>query len=111
MRKKIVITNSKNLTIGEAHDLFIRKCTVQNLSEKTLKVYKNHFGLFALTIDVNTPINSVTSAAIDDFILYLKKKKVINANAVPMILVRNTHKIQGIINRTHNNKSFFSFPP
>lgn len=82
MRKKIVITNSKNLTIGEAHDLFIRKCTVQNLSEKTLKVYKNHFGLFALTIDVNTPINSVTSAAIDDFILYLKENNKCNDTTI-----------------------------
>ena len=82
MRKKIVITNSKNLAIGEAHDLFIRKCTVQNLSEKTLKVYKNHFGLFALTIDVNTPINSVTSAAIDDFILYLKENNKCNDTTI-----------------------------
>ena len=82
MRKKIVITNSKNLTIGEAHDLFIRKCTVQNLSEKTLKVYKNHFGLFALTIDVNKPINSVTSAAIDDFILYLKENNKCNDTTI-----------------------------
>lgn len=82
MRKKIVITNSKNLTIGEAHDLFIRKCTVQNLSEKTLKVYKNHFGLFALTIDVNTPINSVTSVAIDDFILYLKENNKCNDTTI-----------------------------
>lgn len=82
MRKKIVITNSKNLTIGEAHDLFIRKCTVQNLSEKTLKVYKNHFGLFALTIDVNTPINSVTSATIDDFILYLKENNKCNDTTI-----------------------------
>ena len=82
MRKKIDITNSKNLTIGEAHDLFIRKCTVQNLSEKTLKVYKNHFGLFALTIDVNTPINSVTSAAIDDFILYLKENNKCNDTTI-----------------------------
>lgn len=82
MRKKIVIANSKNLTIGEAHDLFIRKCTVQNLSEKTLKVYKNHFGLFALTIDVNTPINSVTSAAIDDFILYLKENNKCNDTTI-----------------------------
>ena len=82
MRKKIVITNSKNLTIGEAHDLFIRKCTVQNPSEKTLKVYKNHFGLFALTIDVNTPINSVTSAAIDDFILYLKENNKCNDTTI-----------------------------
>ena len=82
MRKKIVITNSKNLTIGEAHDLFIRKCTVQNLSEKTLKVYKNHFGLFALTIDLNTPINSVTSAAIDDFILYLKENNKCNDTTI-----------------------------
>ena len=82
MRKKIVITNSKNLTNGEAHDLFIRKCTVQNLSEKTLKVYKNHFGLFALTIDVNTPINSVTSAAIDDFILYLKENNKCNDTTI-----------------------------
>lgn len=82
MRKKIVITNSKNLTIGEAHDLFIRKCTVQNLSEKTLKIYKNHFGLFALTIDVNTPINSVTSAAIDDFILYLKENNKCNDTTI-----------------------------
>lgn len=82
MRKKIVITNSKNLTIGEAHDLFIRKCTVQNLSEKTLKVYKNHFGLFALTIDINTPINSVTSAAIDDFILYLKENNKCNDTTI-----------------------------
>lgn len=82
MRKKIVITNSKNLTIGEAHDLFIRKCTVQNLSEKTLKVYKNHFGLFALTIDVTTPINSVTSVAIDDFILYLKENNKCNDTTI-----------------------------
>lgn len=33
-----------------------------------------------------------------DFSLYRKKKKTIKANVVPIILVRNTHSIHGIIN-------------
>ena len=65
-------------------------------------------GIVKMAMTISKTIPKITG---NDFILYLKKKKVINANAVPMILVRNTHKIQGIINRTHNNKSFFSFPP
>ena len=78
MRKKITITNSQNLTIKQAHELFIRKCTVQNLSEKTLKVYNNHFGIFSLTVNVDDPINTITSATVDDFVLYLRSNNKCN---------------------------------
>ena len=74
----------------------------------SLNIFVFILGILKIAMTNNSKTPNITGI---DFNLYLKKKKVITANAVPMILVRNTHKIQGIINRTHNNKSFFSFPP
>lgn len=38
--KKINMSKSTNLTIGDAFELYIRKCTVRNLSDKTILSYK-----------------------------------------------------------------------
>ena len=43
-----------------------------------------------------------------DLNLYLKNMNTINANVVPMILVRNTHNTQGRAKRRQNHR-FFRF--
>ena len=73
MRTRIQMTKSNNLTIHEAHEQFIRKCKVRNLSEKTLKTDSNHYRIFTLMIDENSPIDSITSSTVDDFVLYLRE--------------------------------------
>lgn len=76
----------------------------------TISSVFKHFSLMLGIVNMATMKSKVIPKITgNDFILYLKKKKVANAIVVPMMLVRNTHKIQGIMNRMHNNKSFFLF--
>lgn len=49
MDNKITMSKSGNLTIAEAFDLFIRKCKVKNLTDKSIhsyetKIYEDFIG-------------------------------------------------------------------
>ena len=42
MRKKISMSNSKDLTVSEAYEQFIKRCNAKNLSGKTIVYYHDH---------------------------------------------------------------------
>ena len=75
-------------------------------SRSLIKTIKNNLfiQMFNLLINSNILLNGFTMFVFS--YLYLKKKNVIKANVVPIILVRNTHKIQGSINNTHSKRFF-----
>lgn len=73
MRTKIQMSKSTNLTVQEAHERFIRKCTVKNLSELTIRTYNDHFKIFSIMYDSTKPVDSVTSDALDEFVLFLRE--------------------------------------
>lgn len=62
----------------EAHEQFIRKCKVHNLSELTLTTYNNHYNIFVKMIDATSAIMDVTSTTVDDFIIYLRENYKVN---------------------------------
>jgi integrase/recombinase XerD len=44
-----------------------------NLSDKTICVYRKHYKILAEFVDENLPISSIISDMIDDFIIYVKE--------------------------------------
>lgn len=73
MKTKIEMHPSSSLSIQDCFDKYIKKCTVRNLSEKTISVYRKHYRILAEYFDVQSPISSITSDIMDDFIVYVKE--------------------------------------
>ena len=73
MKQKITMKTSKNLTVGEAVELFFRKAAVKNLSKDTLNTYRGHLNAFCRYIDKDMRISALTDESVDGFILYLKE--------------------------------------
>lgn len=71
MRKKITM-NVATPTIQEAIDLFIRKCRVKNLSEKTITTYSIHLKMFSEYH--NGTLEEISKDIVDDYIMSLKDK-------------------------------------
>ena len=62
------------MSIEEAFDLFIRKCKIKNLTDNSIRSYEKKIIHFYEFIDSNTPIDSINSNIIDDYILFLREK-------------------------------------
>ena len=73
MRKKIQMSSQSNLSIQEAHEQFLKKCAVKNLSESTIKTYNDHFKIFTKFINESKSIHCVKPDTVDDFILFLQE--------------------------------------
>lgn len=80
MRKRISMRQIDALTVDEAFDIFIQKAEVRNLSERTIKTYKNHFMIFCKSVDRDKIMEQVDIDVVDDFVLYLKENS--NANDI-----------------------------
>lgn len=72
--KKINMSKSTNLTIGDAFELYIRKCTVRNLSDKTILSYKQICARFFDFYDTRKQVSTITEDTIDDYILWLREE-------------------------------------
>ena len=70
-RKKIEL-NSKWL-LSEVYSLFENKCRIKNLTENSIKSYKDKFGEFVNFIG-DVPVEEVKEKDIDSFILYLRER-------------------------------------
>lgn len=80
MRQQITMLNQENLTFDEALELFIRKCKVKNLTDNSIISYRQKLKPLQTFMGGNTPIESVTSTILDDFILYMREES--NANEI-----------------------------
>ena len=76
--KRITMTKNDDLTIEQAFELFIRKATVRNLSQNTIRVYGYHFETFCNYVSREDLISNVTEKTIDNFIMYLKENTAAN---------------------------------
>lgn len=74
MRKK------SELSIDETFNLFLRKCRINNLAEKSIFSYTRKLVHFREFIDFNEPISSITKDTVDDYILWLRENT--NANDI-----------------------------
>ena len=48
--KQIQMNQSKNLSVDDAYDLFIRKCRVKNLSQASIVSYENKIQPFVVSV-------------------------------------------------------------
>lgn len=71
--KKISTKVDTDLTVNEAFENFIKRCTIKNLSSQTIKVYKTHYNTFERLVDGQTKVRTIDSDTIGEFILYLKE--------------------------------------
>ena len=75
--KKITMNTSKNLSVEDAFELFIRKCRVKNLSEATITSYNNKVIPFVEFCN-GGEIGVVTIDTVDGFTDMLKKEHNVN---------------------------------
>lgn len=76
------------MTVYEAFERFIKKCEVKNLSEKTIKDYRNKNKGFIKFVGAENDVKIINSETIDNYILFLKNKESINDTSV-VTFVRN----------------------
>ena len=80
--KQIQMNKSKNLSVNDAYDLFIRKCRVKNLSQVSIVSYENKIHPFVDYCDGGL-ISAVTIDTVDGFTNHLKTEH--NANDVSVV--------------------------
>ena len=75
--KQIQMNQSKNLSVNDAYDLFIRKCRVKNLSQASIVSYENKIQPFVDYCDGGL-ISAVTIDTVDGFTNHLKTEHNVN---------------------------------
>lgn len=83
--EQIRMNKSKNLSVEDAYELFIRKCKVKNLSESSIVSYKNKIQPFVEHCK-DMKISMVTINTIDEFTNYLKTEHNVNDISVASYL-------------------------
>jgi len=75
--QKMIMSKKNGVTIQEGLEYFLRICVVKNLSELTIKTYKNRFTVFQEFLQTSGCLTTaeITANNVDDFILYLKNER------------------------------------
>lgn len=84
--KQIKMIKKDNLTVGEAFDLFIRKCKVKNLSAQTIKTYEDKVKRFIEYVEPTMPVSYIDTEVIDSYILSLREDEDINDVTIATLL-------------------------
>ena len=74
MKKIEMRRKTDNVTVGDAFDMFIRKCKVKNLSDYSILAYQKKCAEFIEMIGADSPVSEIDSNAIDDYILELRER-------------------------------------
>lgn len=78
-KKKLSLKNLDNLTVMECFEEYINRCSIKNLSEETIKLYRIHFNMFYRTLDnPDKLIEEITLKDIDHFILKERQSQTCN---------------------------------
>ena len=72
MKTKMSMGRNTQLTVQEAFEMFIRSCTVKNLSERTIKTYRHHYSLLVRFKSSDDLIESINKSVIEDYVLFLR---------------------------------------
>lgn len=67
---------SKNITIEEGGQQFLRWCKLNNYSPYTIHFYEDSLHNFSLFCDLNQPINIINAELIEEYTLYLQQKHI-----------------------------------
>lgn len=72
--EKITMSPKKtSLTVEEAFNLFIRCCNIKNLSDATIRSYKDKMVPFFRFVGEDSPVREISPDTIDRYILYLRQ--------------------------------------
>mgnify|MGYP003300223392 CR=1 FL=1 len=74
MKKIEMRRNTVDVTVGDAFDMFIRKCRVKNLSDYSILAYEKKCAEFIDMIGRDSAVSEIDSDAIDDYILELRER-------------------------------------
>ena len=74
--KKNEMKKNTDITVGEAFDLFLRKCKIKNLSDYTILAYQKKLAEFINMMGKDTPVSEIDSDAVDDYILELRERDI-----------------------------------
>ena len=85
---KLKMDKSKNFTLKEGFEKFIRHCKIKDLSESTIKYYFNCYDYFRnflkkkLDYDENIKLSKIDKTMIEEFNLWLKNKYNMNNTTI-----------------------------
>jgi len=72
--KRITMNNTENVIVSEALEYFFRKCKAKNLSERTIKTYKQRLLVFLEFLDDEAfLVSDVNLSIVDDYAIYLRE--------------------------------------
>lgn len=77
---KISMKKQGNLSLNEGFEKFIQKCTVKNLSPKTIVYYEVEFKRFIAYVSGETLLENIDAECIEQYVIYLKNNS--NANDI-----------------------------
>ena len=83
--KQIKMRKSEDVTVKEAHDLFIRKCKVKNLSDHTIKTYEDKLKRFIEFVEPTSLANEITADVIDNYILDLREDDISDTTVATLL--------------------------
>ena len=66
------MSNPTNLTLNQAFEMYLKKCKVRNLSDKTILSYKQINKRFFDFCDPRKRLSTITEDTIDDYVLWLR---------------------------------------
>ncbi len=77
--QKMDFIQRENITIKEYHQHYLINCKVRNLTENSIRSYKEHFDMFVRYLEYEKEmddilLSSVNSKLIDGFILFLRER-------------------------------------
>lgn len=73
----IKMNNPKDITYKELHSMYVKKCTVNNISLHTIANYNSIYKAFNLFVDLeNLKCKQINGNLIDDFKLFLRNKDI-----------------------------------
>ena len=78
MERLFVNRDSKDLTISEVFEMFIRAKQCANLSQYTITYYKGCFSSFEKFYDVSQPCTNISLETVEDYIFFIKNNTNMN---------------------------------
>lgn len=77
MKKKIEMRkNNAEVTVGQAFDLFIRKCVADNLSDYTIKAYKKKCAEFIEMLGEDSKVSEIGPHILNEFVIEVRERDI-----------------------------------
>lgn len=82
MARRIVLGNSKSMSIGNAFKEFNTHSTVKGLSLKTIKFYEENIGYFFRVVPKDTLCSEIDFITVEEYILYMQEQQTLSKTTI-----------------------------